>query len=179
MEFSKFRLENIEEIKQLFIKTFSDSEGQSEGILIGDLTFDLMTKTESQDLHVFIATENEKIIGSIIFSRLRFEKSQINAFLLSPVAVHTDYQGKGIGQKLIDFGHDDLKKNGVELVFTYGDINFYSKVGYNVISEKVVKAPLKLSYPEGWLAQSLVSNEIQPISGKSYCVESINKSEYW
>src|SRR6056297_374096 len=100
MELLKSKLENIEEIKQLFIKTFSDSEGEAEGRLIGDLAFDLMTKTDSQDLHVFIASENEKIIGSIIFSRLRFEKSQVNAFLLSPVAVHTDYQGKGIGQKL-------------------------------------------------------------------------------
>ncbi|ACL70102.1 GNAT family N-acetyltransferase [Halothermothrix orenii] len=185
MELSKFRLKNkcrlekIKEIKQLFIKTFSDSEGESEGKLIGNLVFDLMTKTDSQDLHAFIAISNKKIIGSIIFSRLRFERSQINAFLLSPVAVHPAYQGKGIGQKLINFGHTDLKKNGVELVFTYGDINFYSKVGYKVIPEKVVKAPLELSYPEGWLAQSLVSDNIEPISGNSYCVEAINKPEYW
>ena len=179
MELSKFRLENIEEIKQLFIKTFSDSEGQSEGMLIGNLVFDLMTKTESQDLHVFNAFENEKIIGSIIFSRLRFEKNQTNAFLLSPVAVHPDYQGKGIGQKLINFGHAELKKNGVELVFTYGDINFYSKVGYNVISEEVVKPPVELSYPEGWLAQSLVSDKIQPVAGESYCVEALDNPQYW
>jgi len=33
---------NIEEIKQLFTKVFSDSEGQSEGLLIGNLAFDLM-----------------------------------------------------------------------------------------------------------------------------------------
>ena len=65
------------------------------------------------------------------------------------------------------------------LALTYGDPNFYSKVGFGVVSEQVVPAPLKLSYPEGWLAQSLVGDEIEPIAGKSYCVEAFNKPEIW
>jgi len=179
MKFLKSRLESIKEIKELFNKTFSDSEGEEEGILIGNLAYDLIKNTNSKDLFVYNAVENEKIVGSIIFSRLSFEKSQVTAFLLAPVAVHTDYQGRGIGQKLINYGHDDLKKNGVKLVFTYGDINFYSKVGYNIISEEKVKAPINLSYPEGWMAQSLIDNEVSPISGNSYCVEAINDPKYW
>lgn len=179
MKFLKSKLKNIKEIKELFNKTFSDSESEEEGIVIGDLVYDLISNTDSEDLFVYNAVENEKIIGSIIFSRLSFEKSQLTAFLLGPVAVHTDYQGRGIGQKLINYGHDDLKKNGIKLVFTYGDINFYSKVGYNMISEEKVKAPKKLSYSKGWLAQSLVDNEISPISGNSYCVDAFNDPKYW
>ena len=178
MKLSQYNPGNIEEIKQLFIKTFSDSEGQSEGLLIGSLVYDLMTNTDAHDLYGFVATENGQIIGSIIFSRLTFE-SEVNAFLLSPVAIHTSYQGKGIGQKLINFGLNTLKENGVELAFTYGNPDFYSKVGFSLIAEKFVKAPLKLTYPEGWLGKSLVSDEIVPITGDSYCVEALNKSEYW
>ncbi len=169
---------NIEEIKQLFTKVFSDSEGQSEGLVIGSLVYDLMTSTDAQDLYGFVAIENEEIIGSIFFTRLTFE-SEVNAFLLSPVAIHTNYQGKGIGQKLINFGINHLKENGVGLVFTYGDPKFYSKVGFSLITEKLAKAPLKLTYPEGWLGQSLVSDEIEPITGSSYCVEALNKPGYW
>ena len=169
---------NIEEIKQLFIKVFSDSEGQSEGLLIGNLVYDLMTGTDDQDLYGFVAIENDEIIGSIFFTRLTFE-SEVNAFLLSPVAIHTNYQGKGIGQKLINFGINHLKENGVGLVFTYGDPKFYSKVGFSFITEKLAKAPLTLTYPEGWLGQSLLSDEIEPIAGGSYCVEALNKPEYW
>jgi hypothetical protein len=33
--------------------------------------------------------------------------------------------------------------------------------------------------PEGWLGQSLVGDEIEPIAGNSYCVEAFNKPEYW
>jgi putative acetyltransferase len=178
MKLSTYNPSNTEEIKQLFTKTFSDSEGQSEGLLIGNLAYELMTSTAGHDFYCFVATENEQIIGSIIFSKLSFE-SEINAFLLSPVAISTSYQGKGIGQKLINFGLNSLKENGVELAFTYGDPSFYSKVGFSLITEKIVKAPLKLTYPEGWLGQSLVSDEIEPITGNSYCVEAFNKPDIW
>lgn len=178
MKLSEFKSSYIEDIKQLFTKVFSDSEGQSEGELIGNLSNEIMTSTDTQDLYGFVAIENKKIIGSIFFTRLTF-KNGINAFLLSPVAIHTSHQGKGIGQKLISFGIDHLKKNEVSIVFTYGDPSFYSKVGFNQITEKTAKAPFKLSQPEGWLAQSLVGDEIKPIAGKSSCVVAFNNPEIW
>ena len=178
MNLSEYSSNDSEEIEKLFTKVFSESEGQSEGLLIGKLVHDLISSTDPKRLYGFIAKENGQIIGSIFFSSLMFE-SEVNAFILSPVAIHTDYQGQGIGQKLINFGINYLKDNGVGLVFTYGDPNFYKKVGFKPISEKVVKAPLKLKYPAGWLCQSLVGNEIEPIAGNSYCVDALNHPEYW
>ncbi len=178
MKLSTYDKSDAEEIRHLFTKVFSDSEGQAEGLLIGCLAFDLMKDTDAQDIHGFIATENKQIIGSIFFTRLAFESTD-NAFILGPVAIHTSHQGKGIGQKLIKFGINDLKENGVELVFTYGDPDFYSKVGFRRITEKTAKAPFELSQPEGWLCQSLVDDEIRPIAGNSRCVEALGKPEYW
>jgi putative acetyltransferase len=178
MKLLAYNPSDIEEIKQLFTRTFSDSEGQSEGILIGNLVHDLMTGTDGDDLYGFVATENEQIIGGIFFSRLTFE-NEINAFLLSPVAIRTSFQGKGIGQELISYGLNSLRDNAVVLVFTYGDPRYYSKTGFSSITEKLVKAPLKLSYPEGWQGQSLVCDEVEPIAGNSYCVDAFNKPEIW
>lgn len=179
MKFTTYNKKDIEKIKHLFTKTFSDSENKEEGLLIGNLVNNLITTTDDQDVYGFIATVNEKIVGSVFFTKITFEKDNIDTFMLSPMAVHTDFQGKKIGQKLINFGLDILKKNGVELVITYGDINFYSKVRFRKITEDIIKAPLKLSYPEGWLAQSLVVNEIELITGKSYCIEAFNNPKYW
>lgn len=170
--------DQTEEIKSLFTTVFSDSEGQSEGILIGNLAYELMTETDRKDLYGFVAIEDIKIIGCIFFSRLSFE-SDICAFILSPVAVHTEHQGKGIGQQLIKYGIMRLKDEGVELVMTYGDPDFYSKVGFKPVEEEIVKAPLPLTYPGGWLGQSLVSNSIDPIGGPSSCVKALGKPEYW
>jgi len=45
MNLLPYNSNKIEEIKQLFTKVFSDSEGQSEGLLIGNLAYDLMTNS--------------------------------------------------------------------------------------------------------------------------------------
>lgn len=178
MKFSLSKNADQLEIQHLFTKTFSDSEGQSEGALIGRLVLDLMNETDSRDIFGFVATENEQIIGSIFFTRLSFD-APVEAFLLSPVAVHTNHQGKGVGQRLIHFGVEWLKGKGVNLVFTYGDPNFYSKVGFGPISEDMAKAPFELTQPEGWLCQSLDDGEIEPLSGISRCVKAFNNPEYW
>ncbi|MBN2616826.1 MAG: N-acetyltransferase [Spirochaetales bacterium] len=179
MNFVEYKSDNIEKIQQLFIKTFTYSEGDNEGKIIGDLVLDLINLTQKRELFVYVAEKDENIIGCIIFSRLKFENSNVKAFLLSPVAVLTEYQGNGVGQKLISWAHNQLKEKGIEMVFTYGDINFYSKVGYKIIKESFIKAPLPLSYPDGWLAQSLTEKDLLSISGDSFCVEALNKAEYW
>jgi putative acetyltransferase len=165
-------------IKTLFIETFSASEGESEGLLIGKLVDEMMATTAPEDLYGFVANDEEKIIAGIFFSRMSFEEEK-NAFILSPVAVHPAYQRKKVGQRLINYGIEKLKDAKVELLFTYGDPNYYAKVGFQTISEDVIKAPLPLSYPHGWLAQSLGSDTIEPIKGKSQCVAALSKPEYW
>jgi putative acetyltransferase len=178
MNLAGYNSSDSEKIEKLFTKVFSESEGASEGLLIGKLAHDLMSGTDPEDLYGFTARENRQIIGTIFFSRLRFE-SEFNAFILAPVAIRADYQGQGIGQKLIKFGINKLKENGVGLVFTYGDPDFYKRIGFSPVSEKVAKAPLKLTYPFGWLCQSLAGSEIEPIAGNSYCVAALNHPEYW
>ncbi|MGF1757151.1 N-acetyltransferase [Photobacterium sagamiensis] len=178
MKFSISQKKQEAEITRLFRDTFSDSEGVEEGKMIGSLANDLMTMTDNNDLVIFVAMDEEKLIGSVIFTTFSLE-DKTKAFLLSPMAISTSYQGNGIGQALIQHGLNTLKEQGVELLVTYGDPSFYSKVGFQQISEDVIKAPLKLSYPHGWLGQSLTSDEISPIQGASECVEALNKQEYW
>jgi len=178
MNFEIYESNSPQGIKELFSSVFTNSEGQAEGELIGNLVLDLQETTDPKDLFSFIAKDGVNIIGCIFFTRLQFDV-QISAFILSPVAVATQYQNQGIGQKLIKFGINHLKENNVELLFTYGDPNYYSKVGFKYISEKIIKAPLKLTYPEGWLAQSLVSDHIETISGNSTCVSALSNQQYW
>lgn len=170
---------NHNELIQLFEQTFTDSEGAAEGELIRTLIIRFLTSTPKSDFVVFTTYENAELIAGVVFSKLSFENSTTNVWLLSPMAVKTSAQGKGIGQALIAYAHSWLKNQGVEVVVTYGDINFYSKVGYQSITTNELPAPYPLSYPEGWIAQSLTSNSISPISGKSFCVEALAQQEIW
>jgi predicted N-acetyltransferase YhbS len=178
MKFSTYSESDRQEIEALFTRTFSDSEGESEGKLIGHLVHGLMNETETDDMFGFIATEGGQIVGCIFFSRLSFGSPK-KAFMLSPVAVDTDHQGKGVGQKLIHFGIERLHELGVELIFTYGDPNYYSRVGFEHVPQEVAEAPFKLAHAEGWLGQSLDGDSLGFALGQACCVEAFNDPRYW
>ena len=143
-----------EEVTSLFTSVFTASEGEKEGRLIGHLASELSSGIDNEEIICFGTYEEESIIGAIFFTRLRFNEA-LQVYMLAPVAVSTKYQGKGVGQALINYGLNELKKRSVAVVITYGDPSFYSKVGFQALSENIIQAPLKLSMPEGWLGQSL------------------------
>ncbi len=166
------------EVASLFTSVFSESEGEEEGELIGGLALELSSRTDNQEIICIGAYKGESFLGAIFFSRLRFDEP-IKVYMLAPVAVSTKHQGKGIGQSLINYGLNELKKRSVPVAITYGDPSFYSKVGFQALSENVIQAPLKLSMPGGWLGQSLAGEQIPTIKGRPTCVEEFNDPAYW
>jgi predicted N-acetyltransferase YhbS len=178
MEFRSHQPTDSLAIESLFVSVFSKSEGEQEGALIGNLAKELIASTSSRDLYGFVAVSGEQLVGAIFFSRLTFEKD-IGVFILAPVAVDTEHQGMGIGQALITHGLRELKKTGVRIVTTYGDPAFYSKVGFQPLSQDMIEAPFALSQPEGWLGQSLTADSIKPIPGRCSCVKALDNRAYW
>ncbi|MBD1387953.1 N-acetyltransferase [Neiella sp. HB171785] len=178
MNFHSFDQQQAADVEQLFGQVFSDSEGEAEGQLLATLVNELITTTKAADLKGFVASDDQLLIAAIFFTPLKFQQP-IQAFLLSPVAVKTSHQGQGIGQQLIKFGIEQLKQQGAELLITYGDPNFYGKTGFQSLPESVIQAPLALSYPHGWLGQSLLSDTIPTISDKPSCVQALNNPIYW
>ncbi|AQQ68249.1 GNAT family N-acetyltransferase [Microbulbifer agarilyticus] len=178
MEFSLFESTATDEVVELFTRVFSASEGAAEGQSIGFLVSSLITTTPADSLIGCVAKDGTRIVGAIFFSRLKVPSGQ-RAFLLSPVAVATEVHGTGIGQALITFGLDQLRSQGTDLVFTYGDPAFYSKTGFAQIDESIVAAPYPLSQPIGWLGQSLDGSPIPAMRGVTECVEAFANPDHW
>jgi putative acetyltransferase len=178
MIYRHYRKEDTRAIVQLFESVFTDSEGEAEGVLIGRLAKDLFENTDEHHLFNFVAEDDSQIIGSIFFSRSDFDTG-LEAFILAPVAVHPDHQGKGIGQALINYGLKELKDRGVAIVLTYGDPGFYQKVGFHPISHEIIRPPFGLSLSEGWQGQSLAGDSIESVSGTISCVEALRNPAYW
>lgn len=178
MKYSLFNGAGSRELIDLFRYVFSASEGEAEGQVIADFVSSLIATTKAKDLVGCIAEDNKRIVAGLFFSRFAVPSGQV-AFILSPVAVATDFQGKGVGQKLIQYGLDNLRPLNVELVFTYGDPDYYSKTGFEQIGEDLVKAPCTLSQPAGWLARSLDGQKIKAMAGPTRCVEALNDPGLW
>lgn len=178
MKFSLFDISKQQEVMALFNNVFSASEGDEEGQSIANLVHDLITKTKTHDLVGCLASDNDVIVGAIFFSRFIVPSEQ-HAFILSPVAIASEVQKEGIGQALINYGLEQMKSLNVDLVFTYGDPEYYCKTGFDQISEATVKAPYTLSQPIGWLAQSLDGKPITKMNGTTQCVEALSDQKHW
>lgn len=166
------------EIADLFRSVFTSSEGEKEGERVGQLSSALASKIDNQEIICLGADEDEWLAGAIFFSRLRFD-SALRVYLLAPVAVSTAYQGEGVGQALINYGLKQIKRCGADIVITYGDPCFYSKLGFQPLPETVIQAPLRLSMPQGWQGQSLTGVTIPSIHGRPTCVKPFNDPVYW
>lgn len=178
MRFRECRKPEEEVVVALFASVFSDSEGEEEGESIGQLSAELFESSKEADLFNFVAEVDGRIVGSIFLSRMVFGNENA-VFILAPVAVASEHQGKGIGQRLIRHGLRELQSRGVKFVLTYGDPRFYEKVGFRAVSSEVVKPPFELSQPEGWLGQSLCDRPIESLLGESSCVNALSNPVYW
>lgn len=166
-------------IVEVFAGSFSDSDGEQEGAAIASLVRGLLDGTAAEDIEVFTAEDDGELVGAAIFTRLRYPRDSRVVFLLSPMAVATARQGMGVGQRLLSHALQSLRAGGVDVVITYGDPDFYGRVGFAPLSEEAAPPPLPLSRPEGWLGLALSAAQLTPIPGPSSCVAALNDPHHW
>jgi len=179
MQFTTNYKDKPQDIIAMFAETFTQSEGADAGQLIKGLVSDMLASLTADDMRVFSAVEDGTLLGSIIFTRLTYDQDTRTVFILSPVAISPSQQGKGLGQQLIQHGLQALHAGGVDIVVTYGDINFYGRAGFGLISEAEAPAPQPLQYPEGWLGQSLSGDRFGPLKGPARCVAPLADPDLW
>ena len=170
--------DHVDAFVRLFTTTFTASEGAEEGTRIGTLARNLLT-TSRDDVRSYSAWIEEHAVGCIIFSRLTFPHDDRSVYIMGPVAVDPAQQRRGIGQTLIKYGLGGLRNKGVDIAMTYGDPNYYAKVGFKPVTAAMARPPRTLQHPEGWLAQSLTDRPLSPLEGPSTCVEALDHPEYW
>lgn len=178
MELRKYTANDAATVQSLFYSVFSDSEGESEGAIIRQLVDDIQTQTPLDDRHGHLACYDVEIVGAIFFTRMHFDTA-LEVFLLSPVAVATKHQGRGIGQTLLKYGLGDMQMKGVDAILTYGSPEYYAKVGFHPISPEDITPPFRLSQPHGWLGQSLTDEPLTKLPGKGTCIEAFAHPSYW
>ncbi|PGZ06934.1 GNAT family N-acetyltransferase, partial [Bacillus cereus] len=108
----------MEVSKEDFIKRFFGAEGNSLE-------------------HSFLALDGEKSVGLILGGIKVYET--INTMRCGTLAVHPEYRGIGVSQKLFELHKEEAIQNGCKQLFLeviVGNdraINFYNKLGYEKV----------------------------------------------
>lgn len=90
----------------------------------------------------FVAEENGKVIGHILFTRITIESpvSSVPAWILAPLAVLKEYRGNKAGTALVQAGIDLAKARGERIILVYGH-RFYERFGFTLAHEKGIFRP--------------------------------------
>jgi len=170
-------LDDYDSIREVHKNAFGDSEGP----VISQLACDILEDDTAKPLLSLVAEIDNNIVGHVIFSAVKLEDTSedIPAYILAPLAVAQEHQCKGIGKSLVNKGLEDLKQSGAELLFVYGDPNYYSQYGFEQAKLYDFKSPYELDYHEAWMVLGLNQESLKTGAGIVKCALSLSSEEHW
>lgn len=152
----------------------------SERKLVAELAVNLLAENAVPRVISLVAEKDGVVAGHVAFSPVTsHDNENFLGYILAPLAVKPDYQKCRIGSKLIESGVQQLSTMGVQIIFVYGDPEYYSRFGFRVDVAEPYMPPHKLHYPFGWQGLSLKECSIGKPSVKIVCVDSLNHPELW
>ncbi|ENW03934.1 GNAT family N-acetyltransferase [Acinetobacter beijerinckii] len=126
---------DIQAIFDLTQKAFNDLEHSShtEQFIVNALR-------ESKQLTLSLVAEiNNQVVGHIAFSPVRISDETTGWYGLGPVSVLPEFQGKGIGSKLIRSALEALKDLDALGCVLLGDPNYYGKFGFKADARLILE----------------------------------------
>jgi predicted N-acetyltransferase YhbS len=115
-----------------------------------------------------VAEVESKIVGHILLTRLLIhsQEDMVESLSLAPVSVRPEFQGKGVGSKLINHAHEIAIDLGFGSVILVGHENYYPRFGYRPINEYGISLPFDAP-PENCMILELQDGALNGISGKA------------
>jgi predicted N-acetyltransferase YhbS len=109
---------------------------------------------------------NDNIVGHILFYPVKIKNRKEDSIVLSlaPMAVHPDYQNKGIGIKLVMRGIMVARQSGFNAVIVVGHPKYYPRFGFKPASIWGIQVPFEVP-DEAFLALELKENSLKNCNG--------------
>lgn len=113
-----------------------------------------------------VAEIDGKIVGHILITKLKIKNktNEFDSLALAPLSVLPEFQGKGIGGKLIMESHKTAKGLGHKSIVLIGHENYYPKFGYERLDKYGIELPFQAA-KENCMVIELVENGLKGING--------------
>jgi putative acetyltransferase len=167
---------DLDGIREVHLRAFPEDERE----IVSKLAIDLLAENTMPHTISLVAETGNTVVGHVAFSPVEFDNNDnLQGYILAPLAVMPDYQKKQIGSNLIESGIQTLLKMGVNILFVYGDPEYYGKFGFNAEDAENFIPQYKLQYPFGWLAIILNEPSIEYEPCSIVCVASLSDPKLW
>ncbi|WP_349410021.1 N-acetyltransferase [Pseudalkalibacillus sp. SCS-8] len=119
-----------------------------------------------QELSLVAETEDEAIIGHILFSKIviKTEQGYVPSLALAPMSVTPAKQNQGVGSALVEEGLKQAGKLGFKSVIVLGHPEYYPRFGFTPASEKSIKPPFDVP-KEVFMALELKPGALSGVEG--------------
>ncbi|THU41944.1 N-acetyltransferase [Niastella caeni] len=113
-----------------------------------------------------VAFSDDELIGYILFSQITISNGDYRhlSLGLTSMVVHSDYQKRGIGAKLITYGLQKAADLGFTDVFVFGHEYYFPKFGFLPANRWNIKPPFEAP-AEVFMALELIPNALSNVSG--------------
>jgi putative acetyltransferase len=121
-------------------------------------------RNEGAVLASFVAEQNGRVVGHILFSRTLIETADesVPSVALAPMAVSPSHQRCGIGTQLVRFGVQWLLTRGERSVLVLGHPHFYQQFGFSTDRARTLTTPFP---PDAFMALELVAGALDGLRG--------------
>jgi N-acetylglutamate synthase-like GNAT family acetyltransferase len=134
INFSKARMQDIKDIHSVLLKAFEsyNNDYTNDAYIATVLsTTEIKNRILGEKYEIYVITINKKIIGTVSISK----KNKYKLYIRS-MAVHPNYQKRGIGHFILNKIIELAKKNNIEYIFLDTSkllkeaVEFYKKFGF-------------------------------------------------
>jgi len=147
---------------------------------VSKLALNLLSEETTPQTISLVAESEGIVVGHVAFSPVSIDDDgSFRGYILAPLGVKPDYQKRRIGSKLIESGMQQLSRRGIDIIFVYGDPEYYSKFGFGVDAAERYIPPYKLQYPFGWQGIVLNKCSAEKSSANIVCVTSLSDPTLW
>ena len=90
----------------------------------------------------FVMELDNRIIGQVAFVKSSIknkDNEDVTILTLGPICIANEYKRKGYGKILLDYSINKARELGYGVIFLEGNIDFYSKSGFNYASKYNIK----------------------------------------
>lgn len=113
-----------------------------------------------------VAEINNRIVGYILLTKISIknDSGEWPSLALAPVAVDPDFQGRGVGAKLISAAHGIATELGHKSVILLGHAEYYPKFGYVPTVNFGISLPFEVP-AENCMGVELVPKGLEGVTG--------------